>query len=123
VFLYDYKATNESSHKELIGVSSELILSNLEFLYSNGAIIILRCPMIPGVNDIDVHLKTIAQLDKKYPNLEKIELMPYHKMGNQKGLRIGMQPHIDYLDDSDETTKEKWIDELKSFGCTKVVIG
>ncbi|MEE9431617.1 MAG: glycyl-radical enzyme activating protein [Melioribacteraceae bacterium] len=123
LFLYDYKATTESFHKKLVSVSSELILNNLEFLYSKGARIILRCPMIPGVNDNDVHFKAIAEIADKYPILEKLELMPYHKMGNEKGLRIGIKPEIDYLENTDERTKEKWIDNLKSFGCNKVVIG
>ena len=123
IFLYDYKTTTESLHKELVGVSSELILNNLELLYSKKARIILRCPMIPYINDTNVHLETIAKLAKKYPNLEKVELMPYHKMGNEKGSRVGIKPQIDYLDDTDEITKKRWIDELKSLGCNKVVIG
>jgi len=123
VFLYDYKATTELLHQKLTGVSSKLILNNLDFLYSNGANIILRCPIIPGLNDSNKHFKSIAKLDERYPNLDRIELMPYHKMGNKKGLRVGIKPQIDYLDDTDEVRKEKWLEQLKILGCEKIVIG
>jgi pyruvate formate lyase activating enzyme len=123
VFLFDYKATSEITHKQLIGVSQKLILKNLDFLYSNGAKIILRCPMIPGVNDTAVHIKAIAKLDKKYPGLEGIELMPYHKMGNEKGIRVGMQAQIDHLDDTSDEIQNKWLNELSDLACNKAVIG
>jgi len=123
VFLFDYKATNQAAHKQLIGVSQNLILKNLDFLYTNGAKIILRCPMIPGVNDTAAHIMAIAALDKKYPNLEGIELMAYHKMGNEKGIKVGIQPPIDHLDDASEIIQNNWLNDLNSLKCTKAIIG
>jgi len=123
VFLFDYKVTSEYLHKKLTGVSMYPILKNLDFLYKKEAEIILRCPMIPGVNDSDIHLKAIVELDNKYPRLKGIELMPYHKMGNEKGVNIGKNPEIDNLEDTDNVTQENWIKKLKNLGCTKAIIG
>ena len=123
VFLFDYKATDEKTHKELTGVSQKGILINLDFLYTNRAEIILRCPMIPGVNDTDEHLKAIVALHQKYPDLEGIELMPYHKMGVEKGIRVGIVPTVNHLEDTNEQIQKKWLDRLRSLGCSKAVIG
>ncbi len=123
IFLFDYKATTETIHKQLTGVSQKLILKNLGLLYASGARIILRCPMIPNVNDTAAHIEAIAELDKKYPNLEGIELMPYHKMGNEKGVKVGIEPTINHLEDTDEKIQKEWLDKLHSLGCDKVIIG
>ncbi len=53
-FLYDYKATDPETHRRLTGVSNDRILDNLDFLYHRNARILLRCPLIPGVNDTPI---------------------------------------------------------------------
>lgn len=88
-FLWDYKATGAEQYKRLTGVSDELILRNLEMLYARGSRIVLRCPLIPDVNDDDAHLRGIADLARSHPKFERIEVMPYHKMGVSKAKRIG----------------------------------
>jgi pyruvate-formate lyase-activating enzyme len=82
LFLFDYKATAPETHRRLTGVDNVLILSNLEFLYQNGASILLRCPLIPGINDDPEHLAGIAAFDRQYPNLAGIELLSYRNIGN-----------------------------------------
>lgn len=122
-FLFDYKATNAYKHKELTGVFNELILENLDYIYNNGSQIILRCPLIPGVNDDDGHLMGIAELDKKYPNLLGIEIMAYHNMGVAKARRVGKEAYYEDLKNTEEEKKQEWLDKLRSYGCQKVVIG
>jgi hypothetical protein len=89
LFLFDYKATDPALHKELTGSSNEQILQNLAFLYEQVKSIVLRCPLIPGVNDDTIHLDAIAELHKEYPRLAGIELMPYHNLGVAKSGHIG----------------------------------
>lgn len=122
LFLFDYKETSEENHKKLTGVSNRLILSNLDYLYNNGALIILRCPIIPEINDSISHFEGIAQLTKKYPNLLKIQLMPYNNLGLSKNKKIGCP---DYFKGRLPTEEEKknWINILKELGSNSVEIG
>jgi glycyl-radical enzyme activating protein len=119
LFLYDYKETDLDSHKKLTGVSNELILSNFDFLLSENAKVILRCPLVPGVNDSDDHLKGIAKISAKYPQIEAIEIMPYHDMGRDKANRIGKKLKNNVLIATIDETKKIWIQKLKEFGCGK----
>ena len=123
VFLYDYKATPESAHVRLTGVSNELVLENLEYLYQKGANIILRCPLIPGVNDSTRHLKGIARLSRKYPNLLDVQLMAYHNMGKDKAHRLGMAYPLREHPSAGETDKERWLWTLVAHGCDRAVLG
>lgn len=123
LFLFDYKATGPEKHLELTGVSNDLILSNLDFLYKQGCFIILRCPMVPGVNDSDEHLSAIAGLSQQYPGLAGIELLPYHNMGVAKAERIGKPACLAELKNTGEDTKQAWLEKLKQYGCTRAVLG
>jgi glycyl-radical enzyme activating protein len=123
LFLYDYKATDPNQHKALTGASNRLILGNLEYLYNRGAQIVLRCPLVPGVNDSPDHLAGIASLSARYPHLAGVEIMAYHAMGRDKAARIGYDNPLAGLSSADEATKARWIDTLHQLGCTRARLG
>jgi len=83
LFLYDLKIINEEKHIKHTGVSNKLIKENLKFLLSEGKSLIIRLPVIPGVNDSnqDIH-DTINFLN----NLEvkpEINLLAYHNVSEK----------------------------------------
>lgn len=92
LFLYDYKATGEEEHKRLTGASQKQILANLDLLEELGANVILRCPIIPDINDNDTHYKGIAEIANKHKNINEINIMPYHSLGNSKRRKLGLEP-------------------------------
>ena len=123
LFLFDYKATDPVTHKTLTGVSNELILSNLDFLYRQAARIRLRCPLIPGINDTPAHLEGIAGLHRRYPGLDGIDLMAYHNVGNAKYERFGLENPLPDLKTTEDATKQTWLDTLHALGCEKAALG
>lgn len=90
-FYWDYKESDSKKHKQFTGVGNQQILSNFEYIYEQGASIVLRCPIIPTINDTEEHFKGIANMIKKHPNLDGWELMPYHRFGLSKEKRLGME--------------------------------
>lgn len=83
-FLYDVKCITDSLHKEFTGVSNAQILSNLQKLSANfKEKIVVRVPLIGGFNDTDGEILKIQTFLKSL-NIDKIELLPYHKMGLHK---------------------------------------
>ena len=90
-FLFDYKLTDEKQHIRYTGVSNRLILENLAVLSERGAVIHLRCPIIPGLNDNDAHLKTVAKLPLQYPGIASVEPLAYHSYGQSKSRQIGAE--------------------------------
>ncbi|MGE5429634.1 MAG: glycyl-radical enzyme activating protein [Syntrophomonadaceae bacterium] len=122
LFLYDYKATGEDLHRRLTGAGSRTILANLDFLYQNNARIILRLPLVPGVNDTLEHLEAIARLAQKYPRLCGIEIMPYHNIGNYKAWKIGKPSSLSDIKTAPEDVKERWVKTLHSMGCASVTL-
>lgn len=116
LFLFDYKATGSEVHRELTKVDNKLILRNLNFLLENNANVILRCPLMPGINDKREHLEAIGILADTYPMLKEIRILPYHSFGRDKAERIGMKSKtLDIPLPSDEL-KRDWMNII----CLKV---
>lgn len=118
LFLFDYKETDTSKHKDYTGVDNKVILENLKKLHDEGANIILRCPIIPGLNDREDHFKGIARLAKELPNLEGIELMPYHDIGRDKAASIGMENEYYNLEPATDEMKHRWLNKLQNYDCS-----
>lgn len=89
LFLYDIKAMNDEIHKEYTGVSNSLILENLARLLKSNVGVWVRVPIIPGVNDTEDEMKKIKSFFEANGYPEKVELLPYHAMGENKYSAIG----------------------------------
>lgn len=122
LFLFDYKATDPEKHKKLCGVDNTLILHNLETLYRMGCDIVLRLPLIPGVNDDDGHLRGIAALLASHPRIRKAEIMAYHTLGIGKADGLGMVPALEGLPAAGEEQKRAWLDRLHALGAEQVTL-
>jgi pyruvate formate lyase activating enzyme len=97
LFLYDVKLMDESRHKKYTAVSNKLILNNLQRLSEKGARIIVRIPLIPGINDDDENIELCASTLANLPTLEGIEVMPYHDIGTAKYKALGMEYRLENL--------------------------
>jgi len=91
LILYDIKMMNPEKHKELTGVSNELILKNLKMLAEDGAEIIARLPLIPSVNDSAEEIEAICRFIKDNTNITQMNILPFHQIGREKFRRLGIE--------------------------------
>jgi pyruvate formate lyase activating enzyme len=90
LFLYDFKLFDPIKHQKYVGVSNDNILENLEALARRKKPIVIRYPVIPGINDGAEDIRrTVAFLS--HLGLLRIDLLPYHRIGVDKYRRVGMQ--------------------------------
>lgn len=123
LFLWDYKATDPEKHQTLCGQDNVLIRRNLHILCETGARIILRLPLIPGVNDDLEHFQAIAGLLKRYPVIQHAEIMAYHRLGVGKNTQLGMEPALVDQPNADDVQKQKWLHTLHEMGAERVRLG
>ena len=91
LFLYDVKCYDSDKHRQYTGASNELILSNLGRLLKMGIAMWVRIPIIPTVNESEEEMLNIKKFIISCGSPEKIELLPYHAMGEHKYAAIGKQ--------------------------------
>ncbi len=123
IFLFDYKVTNPEKHKEYTGVTNEKILSNLKMLDSMVKSIILRCPIIPTINDDKEHLQTISKVANSLKNIIEINIEPYHPLGKGKSELLGKDYPLSHLDFAGQEEIAQWIETVKSGTSVPVLKG
>lgn len=92
LFLYDVKDTDARRLHRYTGGDLGHILANLRALDDLGKPIVLRCPLIGGVNAEPEHISRVVQLAKSMKNACGIEFLPYHDWGETKAARVGARP-------------------------------
>ena len=112
IFLFDFKESNDTKHREFTGQSNELILSNLALLDSLNKEIVLRCPIIPSLNDREDHLDSIAKLALKTENIHTVQIMAYHRLGLSKYASLGETNSLSHLDGMDKSYKKELAQKL-----------
>lgn len=107
--LFDVKHMDPDQHIKWIGVSHDIILDNLRKLSRDPVIadkIILRYPMIMGVNDDMANVMAVRKLMME-TGLKKIDILPYHPMGVGKARQAGL------VQEEYETPPDDWLEECR----------
>jgi pyruvate formate lyase activating enzyme len=86
---YDVKLMDPAKHRQLTGADNRLVLANLLRLARSGVPIIVRIPVIPGVNDDEENISATAAFVSEHELARKVELLPYHRLAQDKYARLG----------------------------------
>lgn len=114
LFLFDYKLTDSAAHRRYTGVPNEPILENLRLLDRLGAAIILRCPIIPTINDTPDHFSGIAGTANALRHVAEIQIEPYHPLGSGKSALLGKPYPLEHLTFPESSTVTCWIEAVQS---------
>lgn len=90
--MLDLKQIDDEKHKVLTGKTNQHILEFANYLAEKNATVWVRHVLIPGVTDVDEDLERLARFIHTLPNVEKVEVLPYHELGVYKWKELG----IDY---------------------------
>lgn len=101
--MLDIKHLDSQMHLKLTGKDNKKVLDFLDYLYSINKKTRIRQVLVPSFTTDEKYIdKLIEFLDKYRAIIEKVELLPYHKMGIEKWQKLGLE----YKLDVDEPKKE-----------------
>jgi pyruvate formate lyase activating enzyme len=106
LFLYDLKHMDSEKHARFTGVSNEKILTNLEILSRQKAEIVIRFPIIPGINGDLENIDQTGAFVSSLPGVSRMNILPYHCAAVAKYENLGLnckitdvaKPSRDYLE-------------------------
>ena len=117
LFLYDLKMMDTGLHEQWTGVGNEKILHNLKILAEAGARIIIRIPLIGGINDNGENIRQTADFLRSLAGEKKeVHLLPYHKIAQTKYMKLGKQEDFELFSEPDEETLERIIATFLEYG-------
>jgi len=91
LFLVDIKAMDPNIHKMYTGVKNDLILNNIESLSQAGKEMMIRMPILKGVNDDHNNIRKAAEFLSRQKCIRSVQLLPYHNYGIDKGASVGIE--------------------------------
>lgn len=88
----DLKMFDSELHKKYTGVSVELIKENIkktaQLAKAMGSRLVIRIPVIEGVNADNKNMENTADFLRTYAPVAELELLPYHRFGEAKYLKL-----------------------------------
>ena len=102
--LLDIKHIHPIKCKDLVGVSNEKELKFAEYLSQNNIDMWIRQVLIPGYTDDENDLRKLKSFIDKLNSVKKVELLPYHNMGEYKWKKLGL--NYDFKDVKVPTAEE-----------------
>ena len=90
LMLLDLKSIDPKTYQHVAGVPIAPTLRTLEIAKEMGIATWIRFVLVPGLTDNFDHLIQMRKYLDDFDNIEKIEVMPFHKMGEYKWADLGM---------------------------------
>ena len=84
LLLLDIKALDDDLCVPLTGTSNRNTLATLEYCETTGKPVWIRHVLVPGYTLDEVRLERLADFLLRFACIKKIELLPFHKMGEYK---------------------------------------
>ncbi|QUI21029.1 radical SAM protein [Vallitalea pronyensis] len=109
IFMMDYKYFDKKKLKALTGCDYDQVEGHVKWLdeqiqesTAKTTVIIRRCPIIPTINDNEIHIRAICEMSLKYHHVAYVELLPYHHYGVGKAKRIQAEYILKNLENMDD---------------------
>lgn len=104
LIILDIKHVEPSSFKNLTGFEKTESLKFIDSLNRSNKKVWIRQVIIPDVNDNYEYIDKLHEFLKNIKNIEKVEFLPYHKLGSEKYIALNI---FNPYKDKREMDKEK----------------
>jgi pyruvate formate lyase activating enzyme len=88
--LLDIKSFSPMTHKMVTGVCVDQTLKFAQRLDARGNKMWIRFVLVPGLTDHEKNIEGLAQFVSGLGHVERVEILPFHKMGEDKYKRSGL---------------------------------
>ncbi len=114
--MLDIKQMDDEIHQDLVGVSNKRTLDFARYLHKIGKTTWIRYVVVPGYTDDDASAHKLGEFLKDMDNVEKIEMLPYHKLGEHKWEAMGYDYPLPGVEPPSKDTMERVKSILESYG-------
>lgn len=105
--LLDIKSINEKIYKKVTSVDLSATLKLAKYLSEKNIKTWIRYVLVPGLTDDLDDAEALAEFLQPLKNIEKIEVLPFHKMGEYKWEALGYEYTLKNTEPPDKELVEK----------------
>ncbi len=93
--LYDIKAVGKEEYRKMCSLDISETEKFQDALNRIRPETIIRQVVVPGINDTDEYMQSLLEyIQERLPFVKKVELLPYHKMGEHKYDSLGIESKL-----------------------------
>jgi len=116
LFYHDLKHIDSEEHRKYTGVPLEPILRNIARLSRNHENVLVRIPVIPGINNDRNTMEGMLRFLAEKTEVRKVELLPFHRLGVGKYEGLGWNYEMSGVDNLSREACEPLAELGKLFG-------
>jgi pyruvate formate lyase activating enzyme len=120
--LYDLKLLDPARHRQYTGAPNRNILENLQALVAAGRPVIVRIPVVPGINDGATDVSAACAYLAKL-HLTRVDLLPYHRAGAGKYPRLGREYRLERTPPPEDAAMAAIAAHMKAVGIPVRIAG
>ncbi len=98
LFLLDIKQINDDKHRDLTGFSNSNILDLAQYLSDQGKHMWIRHVLVPTITTDEDDLRKTKEFIDTLKTVDKVEVLPYHKLGILEWERLGIPYKLEGID-------------------------
>jgi pyruvate formate lyase activating enzyme len=98
LFLLDIKQINDDKHRDLTGFSNSNILDLAQYLSDQGKHMWIRHVLVPTITTDEDDLRKTKEFIDTLKTVDKVEVLPYHKLGITEWERLGIPYKLEGID-------------------------
>ena len=87
--IFDIKHVTKEGYLSLTSRPIDESLKFMNYLNKSGKKVWIRQVVVPGMMDNDKYLNDLVKVVKSIKNVERIDFLPYHKLGSEKYVALG----------------------------------
>jgi len=107
LILFDLKLMDAARHKAVVGVGNRLVHDNLRMLAELGTPLVIRVPVVPGYTDAPENVCAIAAFAAGFPNVLRLDLMRYNRLGESKWRQLGRDYPLEGVQPPDKDAMDR----------------
>lgn len=93
--LLDVKAGDEDTYRKVTGRALAPTIAFGDRLAAKGIEVWVRFVLVPGLTDSPENLERVAGIAARWPNVSRVEVLPFHQMGADKWASLGLDYALD----------------------------
>ncbi|MDJ0348590.1 pyruvate formate-lyase-activating protein [Cryobacterium sp. PH29-G1] len=116
--LLDVKSGLPDTYRAVTGRELAPTIAFGDRLCARGTDVWIRFVLVPGLTDAVDNVDAVAEIVARWPNVSRVEVLPFHQMGEDKWNRLAIPYPLHGVQPPDATLLERVRDQFRARGLT-----
>lgn len=115
--LLDIKSSDPETYRKVTKQDLAPTLRFAERLKAMGKPVWVRYVLVPGLTDAEANVDGVAKLVASMPNVEWVEVLPFHQLGSFKWKQLGLEYQLEHTPPASPELVERVLAQFRAAGC------